>query len=384
MKSFRLARVRALLKSFTVILGVSLGFAVLLIANSERETVFEDAALGEGTTSAYLKNDKQAIHCSDERDLNECVSGFVDGDRQSAGLWLGNSMLHAINQYREGEPTSPLLLHRSLAKENLDLLTFSQPNANLQEHLVLFEHLSNLIDIELLIVPVVFDDLREDGIRKGLAGLLTDTKTVDALMLSKIGQDIVGRSASTTGVDQSDIAGVSGTVQEHSEQALNEFLASHSELWSKRKEYRGRIFLSLYRLRNSLLGIDPSSIRRLIPVRYDRNIAALKEMLRRAKFHDSKVLVYIPPIRHDAELPYDEVEYQYFKGELQELAKEYNVAMVDLEHAVPDEYWGVKSATNSSSGVELDFMHFQSAGHESLAASIEESLRELKVIGEGS
>ncbi len=54
-------------------------------------------------------------------------------------LWLGNSQIHAINRFSPGEETASPELHRLFFRLNHYFLTFSQANANLQEH-YLFLH----------------------------------------------------------------------------------------------------------------------------------------------------------------------------------------------------------------------------------------------------
>ena len=45
----------------------------------------------------------------------------------------------------------------SLSYRFSSIITFSQPNANLQEHYVLFEYLRHRLPVRTLILPLVFD-----------------------------------------------------------------------------------------------------------------------------------------------------------------------------------------------------------------------------------
>ena len=56
----------------------------------------------------------------------------------------------------------------------LHKITISTPNANLQEHFILALHLMQKLPIENFILPVVFDDLRENKIRKGVENIFND------------------------------------------------------------------------------------------------------------------------------------------------------------------------------------------------------------------
>ena len=83
-------------------------------------------------------------------------------------------------------------------------LTFSQPNANLQEHFILFAHLINIFPIETLILPIVFDDMREDEVRKNikialdyyetLKNIKRETSTGKNLIFSNQKKDIAGNT----------------------------------------------------------------------------------------------------------------------------------------------------------------------------------------------
>lgn len=239
-------QIREFIPRFTVSLGIAMGLGGLLLVTSAEKTQFEEAALGKATTSVFLSDGDQSIHCRDLRDSHDCLNGFLAGTRRNAGIWLGNSMLHAVNQYKSGQATSQLLLHRAIAEDGIDLLTFSQPNANLQEHLLLFEYLASNIPINVLIVPVVFDDIREDGIRKDLEGILLDHAISETLSESEIGRDIIARHSISNIENNSDVAGVAGTVQEHSEMFLNDFMGgAFRDVVSARAVSRAAVFGSI-------------------------------------------------------------------------------------------------------------------------------------------
>ena len=104
-------------------------------------------------------------------DLDECLKGYAMQARgMPVVLWLGNSQLHAINHYRQGEETAAPDLHRRFRDWGIYFLALSQPNANLQEHHLLLAHLLDQLRVDTLVLPVVFDDMREDGIRASLSG----------------------------------------------------------------------------------------------------------------------------------------------------------------------------------------------------------------------
>ena len=101
------------------------------------------------------------------------ATNFIEGLRKYANietaLYLGNSQSHSINQLKEGDNTMSGFLFDELISDSILFLSTSIPNANLQEHYLLFEYFKQkLKSLDLLILPVFFDDFREDGIREAL------------------------------------------------------------------------------------------------------------------------------------------------------------------------------------------------------------------------
>ncbi|QXP94880.1 hypothetical protein [Methylococcus capsulatus] len=363
----------AFLKAVSLLLGGCLAIAYLNLNFTGRKTDFEDAAaLGAATTTIRASVAGYRIHCDDSRDAAECLAGVEARHAVHSVLWLGNSQVHAVNQLRAGETNATPLLFDQLKNHGLDLITFSQPNANLQEHYVLFEYLRQRLPLRFLILPVVFDDTREDGLRKGVADFLGDPPTALALSRTEIGQKILRAARTVPPSAESDTAGISHTLQERVEKSINAWLGAHSSLWASRPEMRGRVMLNLYLLRNALLGIRPTSKRKLIKGRYLDNLAALEAILTAAASQGIRVVMYVAPLRNDVDTPYVDSEYRHFKAEVQVLAQRHDASFANLENLVPAELWGSKAGTSVGRGQEMDFMHFQAGGHKLLAARLAE------------
>ena len=354
-----------------ITLGLCIAFAFLTFKYSDQKTNFEDAAtFGTGTTTLMATVDGHRIHCSDSRDAQECITGAKERRAVNSVLWLGNSQIHAVNQLKAGENSSTSILFERLRHTNLDLVSFSQPNANLQEHLVLFEYLKHQLPIKVLILPLVFDDTREDGLRKEVADFLKDSQVILELSKTPIGLKIQSANKLLNSTDKEDTAGISYTLQEKVERLLNTWLADASLLWAARSEIRGQIMLYIFTLRNNIFGIKPTSKRKIIRGRYQDNIAALEAILASAKDAKIAVALYVVPLRKDVEIPYVTAEYSQYKADAQSLANKYQASFFNLENLVPSELWGAKDSTSGEVGQELDFMHFQSGGHQLLAVEL--------------
>lgn len=354
-----------------VAIGVVVALAALGRASVGPETRFDELALGASTSSFYAKRGEYPIHCRTLEDADACIRGFRARGGGRVVLWLGNSQLHAVNQLKPGEETAAAVLSRRLAASDRDLLTFSQPNANLQEHWLLFSHLRRSLPVEWLLLPVVFDDLRETGIRAELAPALDKRETRVGLAASEVGRRILAVNAEKPA---DDFAALAETVQEAVETGMNGWLENHVRLWAQRPELRGRLFSKLHELRNATLGITAQSRRKLIRGRYDLNMAALEAMLDEATANGIRTLVYIVPLRDDVEVPYDEAEYAQFQSEVEALAHSRGAAFANLASIVPGEFWGMKDSTSASGQPELDFMHFQASGHAILARALGDRL----------
>ena len=140
-----------------------------------------------------------------------------------------------------------------------------------------------------------------------------------------------------------------------------------------RPNVRGDFFNWLYRLRNTVFRIKASTIRKMIPQRYELNMQALKLLVEDCVSERKKSILYIPPIRSDATLPYDENDYNNFKKQVKELSEKMGplVYFRNYEGIVPAELWGYKAATNLQSDREIDYMHFQYRGHQIMADSLQ-------------
>ena len=278
-------------------------------------------------------------------------------------LWLGNSQLHTVNQARPGDSVAPEYAGEALGRRVYGL---SLNNTNCQEQLVVLHWALRRRDVDWLILPVCYDDLREDGVRAELAELVTPQVTA-ALATRPEGRRLADELAATEDV-AADVQGTSPSHrswQDHSEAQLEALLQKHWGLWAERGDLLATVKFKLYQLRNVTFGIAATSKRRMIPLRTKKNMAALAELLEVARQHDVRTLVYTVPLRWDVEPPYDLDTYRRWKQELAELTAECGATrFADLDRLVPDELWG------RHHGREVDFMHFQGDGHRLLGERV--------------
>ena len=221
------------------------------------------------------------------------------------------------------------------------------------------------VPVNLLLVELVFDDLREDGLRSDFSEMLTPNFAAEFRRSSTMAESIVGRFFSTSkGSEQEANDALSGTIQKPVERWLNARLSAVWGLWGSRPQVEGNVLLALYNFRNYVFGIKPTTVRRMIQTRYDLNMDALRDMLNDCRRRGIPVLLYIAPIRQDKPIPYDPTEYSRWKNEMIVTSKQYGAHLVNLEKLVPGELWGAYV------GDDIDFMHFQGPGHRLVAEAL--------------
>lgn len=368
--------------SFQVILIGVLSYAGLRFLGREMRAT-EDFALGLETSPYTAQDSVYPVHLIhfEQQAIDSFMAGWAARGKKAVTLFLGNSQTHAINQLKSGESNYVQLarLHDSDSEESMAV---SMPNASLQELLLASYWLINVegLPVKRLVVPVFYDDLREQGIRDSYFPIFKTRSysLSDSLQSSKlINTWLQTISDQQDGVVEDELQGVRHTTQERSERWLNRQFSDHFRLWDQREIMRGRIFIFLYQLRNTVLGIDAQSVRRMIPERKAANLVALEDLLHYAP--SMQILVYIPPLRTDISPPYDMADYRQFKNELQELCvKNGRVLYSDLQDLVPGVLWGVKDPTGLMSKPEYDFMHFRFEGHQLLDSALRSELSRFK------
>jgi len=342
---------------------------------------FEDAALGTGTVSYYAQDsENNKIHYIPKHTPNLFLSGVSKHLKNKTVLYLGNSQSHSINQLKENDNTMSGYLFNELIDSNITFLTASIPNANLQEHYLLYNYFSQKIPtLKLLIIPIFMDDLRESGIRESYFKQISEEKfsiSQNNELAQEINSQLNSFQSSDNNIDSTkvetnkDFNALQETTQDIVERKLNNKLKRNFSFWENRENIRGKYFLNLYKTRNTILGISSQTTRKMIGSRYKKNMNALKLMIEEAEQNNIKVMLVIPPLRQDIKYPYDKNEYEKFKLEIKELADIHSTSFVNIDNIVAGKYWGHSASTQLFKDKDYDFMHFQAAAHKIMADSL--------------
>jgi hypothetical protein len=340
-------------------------------------TKFEDLALGTETSPYFAKNSlNEPIHISriDDNEEPDFINTYINSGKSKTILFLGNSQTHSINQIKKDQINFIQILNDSLITSNSSVFCQSIPNANLQELLLSYLYWRNKFHVKTLVLPLFFDDLREDGIRDVFYPNLIKQRYLipdsSSHIVKKINKNL--RSYwSQANISKNNIE-LEQTVQEKVESNLNVFFNENVQSWNYRENVRGDFFVWLYKLRNTLFGIKANTVRGMIPKKYSDNMDALHFLLDKCKKEGVKVFLYIPPIRSDVSLPYHLEEYNKFKKDIKSICfnsgNDYYFA--DFDNIIPGNLWGYKESTNLLDKREVDYMHFKYEGHRILADSI--------------
>ena len=349
--------------TFIVYFAASLLIAYLIAGNAPD---FKDLALGDTTKSVYGKFEGEQIFYGNPSEGEISLKKARLRNLKYQLLWLGNSQLHAINQPGTNDLTAPIILAMDQRPRGVEIQAMSFPNASLKEFYLayLFQKRNHRIDI--LILPLFLDDTRESKVRSDIISIAKDSEINLALSKTAIGRQIVSRFLK----DSSDSKSDKLSLQFRCEDKLTTALESTINFQTMRQKASGQIEIWLYNLRNTLFGITAQTIRRIIPEIYAENMQALREILLDAAVNGTHVILYIPPIRQDVTIPYDQKEYSRFKTEIKSLAIENSAYFIDLDNIVHSRHWGTKQGTKLGVVAELDFMHFQTEGHVVVAAAM--------------
>ncbi len=335
---------------------------------SGQGTAFDELALGPRTATVYGVLEGDPVHCLKFADADRCLVPGAEFSAESVTLWFGNSQLHGMNDHRAGQEASSTQLTRILRAAGRNAITFSQPNASLQEHYILLEALSERFRFDTLLLPIIFDDFREMKIRFDVLEAVLYPGVKDVLASSEIGRQLISEATGTDiliqPVDQT------FSLQKNTEEWINTRLDDISEIWRTRDEARLSIYINLYNLRNLVFDINPSTKRPMLEGAFDRNWQALEAIIAVARRRGIRPVLYIAPLRPEDETLYIPHEYDSFKARLTAFASTQMVELYNLENLVPLEEWGYMGAVVTGEDQAIDFMHFRFEGHRRLAQEL--------------
>jgi len=319
---------------FLILLFPIISWIILYFIFGKTNKKFDELALGKENVIVINKIHDQEFLCSSADNILNCIKFLSNKDFKRKILWIGNSQLNGVNQGNLNSKIAPYLVSEYFYKKNIGVIVFAAPNISFQEYYQVISYLLSNIDFEYVILPLVFDDTRENDIRNNLI-----EKKQDLILDKKI------------------------SLQELSEEKIINFLDQNINWTQIRSQSQVFIYEFLYRFRNYIFNINPMTVRKSIKPIYNKNISYLDKTLEKLKNYKIESIMYVAPIRNDIKIPYDLQEYYQFKNTMQNLAKDYSVNFYNLENIIPGNFWGKKIGTKLGVEDEIDFMHFKEEGH---------------------
>lgn len=371
--------------------GVVLGFVVLGSLNARR-IVPDDLALGVENWAAPAIFEGRRINVWKIEEYPNIYQPSATNS-ESETLWVGNSQLHAINQLkRDRDKVAALHASETLG---VPIWCLSLPNENVQEQLVTLQWALLRRHVRWLVLPMVYDKLRNDGLRVGFERL--DSPELEARLGERpagkrLGLEMAKLELDARASDSAPEAEAAKPLSQYTasewlhglslqaitERALETALSARWPLWERRPQLWATFLNDLYNFRNWALNIKSSTKRPMLKLAYDNNMSAFREILDVADAAGVNVLVYVAPIRQDVEPPYILSEYVGWKKELDAYiarrgaTSRTKLMLADLDTLVPADQWGsVQGST------EIDFMHFQGGGHRLLGKRVAQLLRSM-------
>tara|TARA_Y100001978_G_C23691817_1_gene435286 strand:- start:49 stop:1119 length:1071 start_codon:yes stop_codon:yes gene_type:complete len=261
-------------------------------------------------------------------------------------LFLGNSQNGSINNFQKGDFDFVNSLNKKsvLTLKEYSINSLWIPNASLLEFAEINKGLLKCkIEPEVLIIPAFLDDTREQTIREHI-------------------NDFEKQVCIDKFNDKNESKFISSNVK-----VLDNSIKKNLPIFSDLQSINTKFRTDLYKLRNFIFRIQPTSIRKIKKASYSSNINALKEILKTRNKKNLHNIVYIPPLLFSNKpnmIPYSHDEYENFKNSIKEICISYKCRFFNLENSVPNKYWGTKSSTTFlNKNEEIDFMHFNGDGH---------------------
>ena len=353
----------------TVALGLALASALSIapLRATDDGRALDEAALDDATASLRANHRGSTIGAYRVTDYPATYPVDSPKGNSSHGLWLGNSQLHAVNEGADAKNTAAGYASDILG---VPLLALTLPNACLQEHLFVLSWALTRSKPDIVVLPLVYDDLREVGLRSDLAELGLH---LDAVLMKSIGLeaevfDLADEESEIERDNQPPTPLYALSLQPIVEDWLDQWAAEHLALWNLRTNIRGQIKISLMHLRNKVFNINSQTKRPMIPHREIRNMEALKCIIEICERESVPLVGYVAPLRWTPEPPYMLPEYRTWKNRVSQIfAQHKHSSFLDYDRIVSAELWGFYSDGEEGA---VDFMHFKERGHVILGGKV--------------
>ncbi|MFQ5685060.1 MAG: hypothetical protein ACE5GV_00220 [Candidatus Scalindua sp.] len=302
-------------------------------------------------------------------------------------VWTGNSHLHAINNYKDGQQPAAFHLHKLLNGNKwpgkYPVLGISYPNISFFEQflLTLFLCVEEALPHPLIIVNGYrYADTRENTLREIIKPILYNTKVNRwilenherlknkyPLALKRLQNEINVKISKRESINIRENIGDS---------KISEIIGNFVPLFNNRNAINGIIRTSIRSVRDFVFNIDSTSKRPILMSRYKEAMEFMELASEVSKMNNTYLLIYNIPLRPVADNPYPASDYSKYCNDMRAIAKKYaaNVYFLDYENVIPVELWGYYDSG------QPDFAHFKEEGHILFARKLEGELSALGLL----
>ena len=303
------------------------------------------------------------------------ASKVFQKEYRNIALLIGNSQLHAINQYKNGDHLAVYYANKTAESRGLNIryLQLSSPNINLFELLIYYmELLEEGIKPKWVVVGVPYRSYQLSGFRPQFLDNLAK------LELEKFGLSPEALEFYTEALQKREIS--SPTVQKYPQDIIEDKMIAFLEDRWEPYQYRGNVRSKIQILPGAIYqeyfvdGLLLTGSKYII----EENITYLEELFRLAVKNNTKVLVYSPPDPlTNSKQDYVKGERELFFSNMETRCKKYDhVYFEDFGNVIPDEMFGLNNHG------WLDIFHFQDKGHIILGKKINEFFLEHQIKNE--
>ena len=314
----------------------------------------EGADPGFRSAKSITNNNDLCIVSNKNIDCQKKILTELNKNNKSI-LFLGNSQMGAINNFKSGDLSYISFLSKNLKskKSTISIKGLWLPNANIKEFEMIHQTLDKCdINTKLIMIPVFLDDTRINDIRDEL---------------DNYPYLICQKEKSINSVNSPNLSNI---------EKLNNNIKKRFKVFEDLDGLNEKFRIDIYKIRNYFFNIKPTTIRNIRKTSYEDNINSLSNIIKVRGNKKLKTLVYIPPLlnsNNGGPIPYKKIDYINFKKQISKICKPQNCIYLNLENEVPTNLWGLKMSTNfKTQKEELDFMHFTGQGHKIFADKFSE------------
>ncbi|MEZ5356535.1 MAG: SGNH/GDSL hydrolase family protein [Bryobacteraceae bacterium] len=269
--------------------------------------------------------------------------------------FIGNSQMLAVSlaaSEERSEETEPTYVDRlALDGDKLGLLVYrlsapgmSYPEALWYVHYLLLEE---RIRPDEVVLQINYQAFWNAGIRGGMLEMLEQDRFREVIEREAAGNAAYAetfREALRTWKQmrekKPETAAADARVGERVEAATRKRLGELFPRFAERRTHKDDLLEMLYRLRVYVLQLKPSTARTITGTRWERSRAAVEAIVEACREKQVKVLLFHAPLNPKVKLYRSERDRQNYREFVETVAGREGVQLVDLEHAVPAQYWG--------------------------------------------